>query len=526
MGYGDSNDIQPLTPELDAPAAEDLVTTYFEGGTRDANIIGASDFDPRAFYTIKLLPGYSHIYVKNISVFGDSYPEGTVVPATALTVEPNYVFDGWKETPTSTEILSTTNPFDVALTKDQTLFPTVTLWDFRLNETKDTLFASHEVDGVTTEKYATIEGMDFEYDGSFADPTIILESGYPIVKEDFDIYFVNEKGDTTDYALAPGNYTVCVAYYTYVMSTDIQISKANLTIVADTLVKTYGSIDPELTYSVSGLAKKDTLFTFLIDRVAGETPGEYPITVIPDTLMADSLLEALDCYNIILHPGLLIIQDMTLEPVDGNEDNEFFMVSAAGYCQDDEAGILFSIENGEPTDYSVTFSEAAKQQGFEDIAKTAMPSGDTKSISFKVPANCKYGKYTADVYFYNVLNLEPIKLPVTFTVNIPAADIKQLFDDVVAVDNKEGLYTGYQWYCNGVAIPGATEQYYCQEGGLNGIYYVEVSVEGLNYDAVSCVEEFVSEKKQNMPVRKIFRSNELIIITPQQEYNANGMLVK
>ena len=48
--------------------------------------------------------------------------------------------------------------------------------------------------------------------------------------------------------------------------------------------------------------------------------------------------------------------------------------------------------------------------------------------------------------------------------------------DVILISNYNNEYFSYQWYKNDVIIDGATEQFYHEEGGLNGRYYVIVTL--------------------------------------------------
>lgn len=52
--------------------------------------------------------------------------------------------------------------------------------------------------------------------------------------------------------------------------------------------------------------------------------------------------------------------------------------------------------------------------------------------------------------------------------------IVKMWDDVIVCDNSEERYSQYQWYRNDEIIPGATNQYYVESGGLSGSYHVSV----------------------------------------------------
>ncbi len=92
-------------------------------------------------------------------------------------------------------------------------------------------------------------------------------------------------------------------------------------------------------------------------------------------------------------------------------------------------------------------------------------------------------------------------------VNVPANDasfgdnvklVDQRWDDVVVVNNNPAnnggyKFSTYQWYRNGELIPGATEQYYQEEGGLEGFYACElngVMADGTRVHFITCEKYF------------------------------------
>jgi hypothetical protein len=77
--------------------------------------------------------------------------------------------------------------------------------------------------------------------------------------------------------LTSGNYTITFN------AGSLAITKAALSVTANSITKTYGTVDPALTFTVSGLQFSDTAATALtgvLTRVGGETVagGPYPIT--------------------------------------------------------------------------------------------------------------------------------------------------------------------------------------------------------------------------------------------------------
>ncbi|WP_162239687.1 MBG domain-containing protein, partial [Flavobacterium sp. Leaf359] len=82
------------------------------------------------------------------------------------------------------------------------------------------------------------------------------------------------------YAINQGTLAVSGNYDIAYTGADFNITKATLNIVADAKSKTYGTADPALTYTVTGLVNGDTqaVLTGSLVRTAGETAGTYPIT--------------------------------------------------------------------------------------------------------------------------------------------------------------------------------------------------------------------------------------------------------
>ncbi|PZU16292.1 MAG: hypothetical protein DI589_27330, partial [Shinella sp.] len=82
------------------------------------------------------------------------------------------------------------------------------------------------------------------------------------------------------YAIEQGTLATTANYDITYTGADFTITKATLNIVADAKSKTYGTADPALTYTVTGLVNGDTqaVLTGTLVRTAGETAGTYPIT--------------------------------------------------------------------------------------------------------------------------------------------------------------------------------------------------------------------------------------------------------
>ncbi len=71
------------------------------------------------------------------------------------------------------------------------------------------------------------------------------------------------------------------------------------------------------------------------------------------------------------------------------------------------------------------------------------------------------------------------------------------WDDVLIINNHENKYIAYQWYKNGIRLPGETKQFIEQKGGLCGTFHAEITrVDGTKFmtcDTVICIQKSVSK---------------------------------
>ncbi len=134
-------------------------------------------------------------------------------------------------------------------------------------------------------------------------------------------------------------------------------------------------------------------------------------------------------------------------------------------CGDDDfISVGYTIENGRATDYSVEYSQLAKDEDFVDKIKEAIVSGEPVKLVIPVPTDTtrEYvlpGDYEAKVVFHND-ECGDVEQVVKFTIQYPSWVIAQRWNDVLAVKNEE--YNGgfefaeYQWYKNNQPIEGET----------------------------------------------------------------------
>lgn len=154
-------------------------------------------------------------------------------------------------------------------------------------------------------------------------------------------------------------------------------------------------------------------------------------------------------------------------------------------CQTDTALLLnYTILEGLPNAYDVTFSAEAEAAGFVSRKGQTLPDGN--EIYVPMPTHAALGKYSFSVVFYTASSSgtagcigEPQTL--SFSLDLDGF-VHRKWNDVVFVDNSDKncepncdedlTFIAYQWYKDGEPIPGATEQSYYEEGGLNGYYSV------------------------------------------------------
>ncbi|HKL96344.1 MAG TPA: T9SS type A sorting domain-containing protein, partial [Paludibacteraceae bacterium] len=149
-----------------------------------------------------------------------------------------------------------------------------------------------------------------------------------------------------------------------------------------------------------------------------------------------------------------------------------------------ESTLQFEIKAlaGIPNQYKLTFDERAKAQGFVDVDYTAIPLDSV--IVITKPATAHAGNYEVYVQFIDARSqygcestIETLVMPISLNGYVHSKWTDVIFVDNLGTNEQSSTletlkFVSYQWYRDGVEIPGATEQFYVQSGGLSGTYSV------------------------------------------------------
>ena len=173
------------------------------------------------------------------------------------------------------------------------------------------------------------------------------------------------------------------------------------------------------------------------------------------------------------------------------------------YCTDDAEGLAaYRLIQGRATTYNIKYSQAAIAEGFVDVDSLDCDTINSE-IKIKMPdGNLAWAdKYTATVEFNDVI-CGPTSVTFDFIVNYSKLVIEQKWNDVLAVLNDKYNNTGntrggyeyvsFQWYKNGVMMPGEIKPYLYLGKNDGEVFYnadsysVELTRKNENYSIMSC----------------------------------------
>ncbi|KDN55027.1 hemagglutination activity domain-containing protein [Flavobacterium seoulense] len=305
-----------------------------------------------------------------------------------------------------------------------------------------------------------------------------------------------------------GNYTL-----TYV-GADLTIGKKTITVTAAAKNKTYGDVDPALTYTFAPALVTGDAFSGNLNRSAGENIGTYTINQGTLALSGNYTLTYVTNNFVITAKPITVTANASQSKVYGTADPIFtYSVSPALVSGDVFTGALsraagndtgvYPITQGTlnaGTNYSLTYVGSnftivkANQtitwnqtltygcEGETTVALTAtsssgLPVNYTSSNTNLVAVSgntlnlLNYGSVNVTAAQLGNNNYNPAPTVVLPLVNSQPNLIRKQFDNIIFFDNSSKNFQSYTWYKNGVLVPGQTDQYFKENGALNGTYH-------------------------------------------------------
>ncbi|MEL4309044.1 MBG domain-containing protein [Joostella sp. CR20] len=308
--------------------------------------------------------------------------------------------------------------------------------NYVINYTSDTFeIKKATIDGISLLDNA-LDNEEFIYDGT--PKSLEIEGDIP--EETTIVYTNNEQTNVGTYEV-----TATISgdnYEELILTATLTISPKELNITANpNQFKTYDEEDPEFTFSAEGFVASDdeSILTGALTREAGENVGNYEILI--GTLSAGE--------NYVIN-----YTSNTFEIKKADQIITWEQTLSFG-CDDSTTLILSAVSNsGLPVRYSAT--------------NTNIASVNNTTLTKNAP-----GTTTITVYQDGNDNYNPAtSISKDIVINTPGL-ISQYWVDVLVFDNSSKQYVSYQWFKNGVAISGATSQYYSENNPLSGTYHAE-----------------------------------------------------
>ncbi|QEC40708.1 MBG domain-containing protein [Pseudobacter ginsenosidimutans] len=223
------------------------------------------------------------------------------------------------------------------------------------------------------------------------------------------------------------------------ISFTVQVGRKLLGITANTASKVYGTNDPPLTYSVSGLVNGDleSIITGGLKRDVGEDVSTYAI--VQNTINAGN--------------------NYTIDYTGAN-----FTITKASqvitWVQELEAGcnginqitLTANSSSNLSVSYSVADNSIATVTG---STLTAAGPGSTSVTAGQAGDN-------------NYLPATPVSIVFN---NLRSSMIRQHWNDVLLFDNSGGEFVSWKWFKNNTEVSGQTQPYYSEKQSLHGTYY-------------------------------------------------------
>lgn len=273
-----------------------------------------------------------------------------------------------------------------------------------------------------------------------ADPALTYTFTPALVTGDaFTGSLTRVSGETvSSYAINKGTLTLSNNYALTYVGANLSITKKPITVTAgSSQTKVYGTADPVFTYTVSASLVSGDSFAGVLARTAGEDAGTYAIN--------QGSLSAGSNYTLTY-----VSKNFTITKA--NQTITWNQTLGSGCDGETTAVLAAASSSGLPVSYSSSNTNIA-------------------SISDGVLTFNNYGSatVTASQTGNNNYNAAPaVTLPL---VNSQPNLIRKQFENIIFFDNSSESFKSYSWYKDGVLVPEQTNQYFKENGALNGTYY-------------------------------------------------------
>jgi hypothetical protein len=236
-------------------------------------------------------------------------------------------------------------------------------------------------------------------------------------------------------------------------SFSIGLNQIPITVTAIALSKVFGTSDPVLTYSVVPALQAGDSFTGALTRVAGENVGTYAISQGNLSAGSNYLITFVGANFTITKANQTINWSQNLViGCDGETTYQLIATASSGLA------VSYASQN---TSIATISGSTLNIVGQGSVNITASQAG-----------NNNYNPAT------NVVSSIVISQP---------SLIRKHWRDVIFFDNSSNSYSNFQWYKNGVAVNGATLQYFKENGNLNGVYHATAMKNGVMITSCSLV---------------------------------------
>ena len=226
----------------------------------------------------------------------------------------------------------------------------------------------------------------------------------------------------------------------------IGINQKPITVTTNAASKVYGTTDPVLTYSFSPQLQTGESFTGSLSRVAGENVGNYAIN--------QGTLSAGANYIINFVSANFSITKAT-QTITWNQD---LFVGCDGLSS---YQLVATASSGLPVTYTSQNSNIATIVG---SILNSVGQGTTSIVASQIGDN---NYFSANDVIQSIVVSQP---------NL----IRKHWNDAIFFDNSSNNYSNYQWFKNGVAVVGANQQYFKENGNLLGTYYATATKNGMS----------------------------------------------